>query len=368
MNDRIYKKSPNNEGDFLMINMLRIFLIASVLIGLALMPSGVFALSWQAFPGWEGSTNLEQGDLSGNGAIEKVATMGPGGGPHVRIFSSDGRLLGQFDAYDSRFHGGVNLAVGDVNGDGLAEIVTGAGPGGGPHVRVFNAQGKILDEWFEGNIYDRSGVSVDIKDGEIIAWVPNQSQLFEMAVPFHHQEHTLSCEVASLKSALAYHGINVSESELIKYQPISYPLEYKNGTWGDPSKGYVGNIDGSQPRMTGYGIYWEPIAELARRYRPAESFRGKSWQNIQEYLESGRVVIIWGNYHQNPQTLIWKTADGAGVLGFVGEHTYIVSGWEGDPRHPNKIILLDPMRGRLKMDYDDFIKNWSFLDYSGVVI
>jgi hypothetical protein len=46
--------------------------------------------------------------------------------------------LGSFLAYPSGFSGGVRVAAGDLNGDGKAEVITGAGPGGTPHARVFD--------------------------------------------------------------------------------------------------------------------------------------------------------------------------------------------------------------------------------------
>jgi uncharacterized protein GlcG (DUF336 family) len=86
-----------------------------------------------------GGVRAAVGDLNRDGAPDLVAGPGSGGGPRVVIVDgATGTPVFSFMAYESSFTGGVNVAVGDIDGDGKPEIVTGAGNGGGPLVRTFD--------------------------------------------------------------------------------------------------------------------------------------------------------------------------------------------------------------------------------------
>ena len=92
-----------------------------------------------------GGIRVAVGDVTHDAYPDLVVAAGPGGGPHVRTYNGKtGEQLpgplGSFFAYSPDFHGGVNVAVGDVTGDGTADIVTAADAGGGPHVKVFDGK------------------------------------------------------------------------------------------------------------------------------------------------------------------------------------------------------------------------------------
>jgi hypothetical protein len=63
-----------------------------------------------------------------------------GGAPRVKVFNADGSLRFDILAYNPAFHGGVRVALGDINHDGVDDIITACGPGGRPYVRGFDGQ------------------------------------------------------------------------------------------------------------------------------------------------------------------------------------------------------------------------------------
>lgn len=115
-------------------------------------------------PGFKGSASIAVADITGDSRPEIIVGAGPGGGPQVRVFNLDGKSLLNFFAYDKNFRGGVNVAAADLNGNGKAEIITGAGPGGGPHVRYFNERGEFINHFFAYDKNLRKGVRVAAGD------------------------------------------------------------------------------------------------------------------------------------------------------------------------------------------------------------
>lgn len=113
-----------------------------------------------------GGVSVALGDVNGDGQAEIIAGAGAGQKPEVRVFDAKGQQLGgTFFAYVLSFHGGVNVAVADLNKDKKDEIITGAGSGGGPHVRIFDASGKIIDKgFFAFDKNKRNGVRVGVAD------------------------------------------------------------------------------------------------------------------------------------------------------------------------------------------------------------
>lgn len=133
----------------------------------------------------------------GSDGTARIVTAAQAGAPRVRVWSLDGRTMhADFLAYAPQMRSGVTLAVGDREGDGTQEIITGTGDGGGAHVRFFSLDGLARGgDFFAYDARGRSGVRVaagDVDgdgDDDIITVPAGRRPLVEVRV-FAQSDHT----------------------------------------------------------------------------------------------------------------------------------------------------------------------------------
>jgi hypothetical protein len=103
--------------------------------------TGAMIADFAPFPGYTGGLYVAAGDVTGDGRVDIIIGSDQGDLPVVSVF--DGKTLNLFAiffAYPPGQLGGVRVAAGDVNGDGYADIVTAPGAGGPPVVNVFDGR------------------------------------------------------------------------------------------------------------------------------------------------------------------------------------------------------------------------------------
>ena len=138
-------------------------------------------------PNFRGGARVGVGDINGDGFGEVVVSAGFGGGPRISVYDGKaltaGRLthpIPDFFIFEPALRNGAYVAVGDVNGDGFADIIGGAGPGGGPRILALSGKDLLnkpvpkvtpVANFFAGNINNRGGIRVTAKnlDGDKFA-------------------------------------------------------------------------------------------------------------------------------------------------------------------------------------------------------
>ncbi|MBU1203229.1 S8 family serine peptidase [Patescibacteria group bacterium] len=162
--------------------------------------------------GFRGGVNVLVSDVTGDGLENIVTAPMAGGGPHIRVFDIHGNVQSEFFAYDANFTGGVNIATGDVDGNGTLEIVTAPMAGGGPHIRVFDYQGNLLYEFFAYDAAFAGGVNVALGDvnndeKDEIVTAPASNYIPEIKV-FNYENRQKASFLAYDKDMTA--GVNIS--------------------------------------------------------------------------------------------------------------------------------------------------------------
>lgn len=187
-----------------------------------------------------------------------------------------------------------------------------------------------------------------------------------LSIGLDYQDKPLSCEAASLKMALAYKGVRVSETDIMNL--IGYDGTVRQGAvWGDPDVAFVGDINGKQ-NTTGYGVHWAPIARAAGAWRQAKAFSGWSASDVAKELSNDNPVVMWGVYPSGSYYAPWTTPAGREIKAWKGEHVRTIIGFKGTVDNPTHFIFNDPITGRFTWTTKQFLSNWSTFNNSGVVV
>jgi len=173
-------------------------------------------------------------------------------------------------------------------------------------------------------------------------------------IPWHHQEHNLTCEASALKMALSYYRVSTDELTLLGYmtvdsRPAQFNVQGRLTTWGDPAAGFVGNPDGHIERYTGYGVYFQPVERAALAagvtvMKAGSGLYGSPVTPAELYgaVLDGHPVVAWisNTYHQVPLGH-YVAYDGASVGYTLTEHAVTIIGVK-----PDAVLIDDPWFGR----------------------
>jgi hypothetical protein len=244
--------------------------------------TGAIIGSAAPFPGFTGEIRVVSGDFNNDGKVDIIAAAGPGGGPAVSILDSEtGEVLQSFFAFDPAFTGGVFIAVRDFNGDGILDIIAGAGAGGGPEVRIFNGNSlSVIKSFFayaEDFIGGVSVASVDFNNDGILDLVTGAG-------------------AGGAPHVKVFDGATSS----ILSQWYAYPASFTGGVF--VAAGDIGN-DGNIEVVTGAGsggapvvAVWDPYtgALLAQFMAYAEDFTGGVRVGVSDGNFDGILDLVTG--------------------------------------------------------------------------
>ena len=191
-----------------------------------------------------------------------------------------------------------------------------------------------------------------------------------LKVPSYRQLYVLSCESAALRMALAFEGIATTDKavlDIIGSDPRGPVFDSSGMHWGDPFASFVGNVNGSEVALTGYGVYYPPIAHAAMVLGGHVLRSGQNIAPAELYdaVLSGHPAVVWVTYHwvrltrKDYVAFDGKTVTYAGP----GEHAVTIVGVQ-----PTRVLINNPSTGVEWIDKPTFEAIYAIYDHMAVIL
>jgi uncharacterized protein YvpB/outer membrane murein-binding lipoprotein Lpp len=153
-------------------------------------------------------------------------------------------------------------------------------------------------------------------DGETQAPLPPEMHL---TVARQKQSHNLSCESSAASMVAQYHGVPLSEADVLNSLPSN----------ANPNLGFRGNIDGPTGGIEDYGVYAGPILAILNA-RGLQAWRVQGGlDGIRSAIARGNPVIAWVTYKCTISTPTTMAIDGKEVTLVPYQHVVVVTGYDG---------------------------------------
>jgi uncharacterized protein YvpB len=166
-------------------------------------------------------------------------------------------------------------------------------------------------------------------------------------VPLYRQIYGLDCEAAALQMALAHERIYVSQNRILNTIGIDGRQPVRDATgfhWGNPNTSFVGNVNGSEIKQTGYGVYAPAVSRAARQLggRVMDARQGFAVGDIYWALSAGHPVVAWVSFDWRAHTPTSYVAFDGTTVGYGSPYEHAVTLYGITP---NYVLVNNPWHG-----------------------
>ncbi len=175
-----------------------------------------------------------------------------------------------------------------------------------------------------------------------------------LSIARQRQSHNLSCESSAASMAAQYHGVPLSEEQVLALLPYN----------SNPHLGFRGNVDGPTGDIVDYGVYAGPIADILNAHGLHARIVSGGLEEIKSAITAGNPVIAWVTYDCMASTPTTILVDGQNVTLVPNQHAVVVTGFSADGVWAN-----DPWDGQEDFyPTSDFLRAMSYFGNMAIVV